>query len=307
MSANSELIPSPDHRSADRPESTGRLASPSTAAGPSSLAGPSAPTRPPVLDISVPVYNEERDFEPSVRRLRASLDGAIPFDTCITIVDNASTDATWPTAERLARTVPGVRALHLDRKGRGRALRAAWSASDAAVVAYMDVDLSTGLEALHPLVAPLLSGHSELAIGSRLAPAARVVRGPKREFISRSYDRLLRWTLHVRFREAQCGFKAVRADVARRLLPFVRDEAWFFDPELLIIAERAGLRIHGVPVDRADDPDSRVHITSTAMEDLRGIRRLLLDRFRGAPLPHFERPSIGRDGATPSDGSVPTG
>jgi putative flippase GtrA len=148
-------------------------------------------------------------------------------------------------------------------------------ASDAEVLCYMDVDLSTDLRALLPLVAPLLSGHSDIAIGSRLTRGAKVVRGPKRELVSRSYNALLRLTLDARFSDAQCGFKAVRADVARRLVPEVRDEAWFFDTELLVLAQREGLRIHEVPVDWVDDPDSRVDILATAIADLRGIARLL--------------------------------
>jgi putative flippase GtrA len=139
----------------------------------------------------------------------------------------------------------------------------------------MDVDLSTDLRAVLPLVAPLLSGHSDLAIGTRLAHGARVVRGPKRELISRAYNAILHATLRARFSDAQCGFKAVRRDVLDGLLGDVRDEAWFFDTELLVLAQRRGLRIHEVPVDWIDDPDSRVQIVRTAVDDVRGIARLL--------------------------------
>ena len=178
-------------------------------------------------------------------------------------------------AHELARDLPGVRVVHLPQKGRGRALAAVWSTSDAPVLAYMDVDLSTDLGGLLPLVAPLISGHSDVAIGSRLARGARVVRGPKREFISRSYNLILRTVLHVRFSDAQCGFKAVRRDAAEQLLPLVEDTGWFFDTELLVLAERAGLRIHEVPVDWVDDPDSRVDIVATAVADLKGVARVL--------------------------------
>jgi putative flippase GtrA len=142
----------------------------------------------------------------------------------------------------------------------------------------MDVDLATDLAALLPLVAPLLSGHSDLAIGTRLARGAKVVRGPKRELISRCYNLVLRATLTTGFSDAQCGFKAVRTDRARQLLPLVEDDAWFFDTELLVLAERSGLRIHEVPVDWNDDPDSRVELLPTAVADLRGIARLLRNR-----------------------------
>jgi putative flippase GtrA len=227
------------------------------------------------VDVVVPVYNEEAVLERSIRRLHRFLGDSFPFGWRIVIADNASTDASAEVARRLADELSGVEALRLDRKGRGRALRAAWSRSDARVVAYMDVDLSTDLRALLPLVAPLLSGHSDLAIGSRLAHGARVVRGPKREIISRGYNRLLHTALRARFSDAQCGFKAVRRDVLDGLLAAVRDDAWFFDTELLVLAQRRGLRIHEVPVDWVDDPDSRVDIVRTALLDLQGIARLL--------------------------------
>ncbi|GGQ67630.1 bifunctional glycosyltransferase family 2/GtrA family protein [Couchioplanes azureus] len=228
----------------------------------------------PVLDVVVPVYNEELDLEPCVRRLHAYLAAEFPYPFRITIADNASTDATAEVARRLTGTLAEVSSVHLAEKGRGRALKHAWTRSDAAVLAYMDVDLSTDLGALLPLVAPLISGHSDLAIGSRLARGSRVVRGAKREFISRGYNLILRGTLSARFSDAQCGFKAIRADVAGRLLPMVEDTGWFFDTEMLVLAERAGLRIHEVPVDWVDDPDSRVDIVATALADLRGIVRL---------------------------------
>ncbi|MDX3073657.1 bifunctional glycosyltransferase family 2/GtrA family protein [Streptomyces sp. MI02-7b] len=228
----------------------------------------------PVLDVVVPVHNEEADLERSVRRLHAHLRETFPYPFRITVADNASTDRTPLIAARLAEELPEARWLHLAEKGRGRALRTAWSHSTAPVLAYLDVDLSTDLAALLPLVAPLISGHSDIAIGTRLARGSRVVRGPKREVVSRCYNAILRSTLAVRFTDAQCGFKAVRRDVAERLLPMVEDAGWFFDTELLVIAERAGLRIHEVPVDWVDDPDSRVHIVSTALGDLRGIARI---------------------------------
>ncbi|WP_191328506.1 dolichyl-phosphate beta-glucosyltransferase [Klenkia taihuensis] len=226
-----------------------------------------------VLDVVVPVHDEEADLEQCVRRLDAHL-RTLPFSYRITIAENASTDGTLDVAQRLAAQLPGVTVRVETEPGRGRALNRAWAASDAAVLVYMDVDLSTDLNALLPLVAPLISGHSDLAIGTRLAGSSRVVRGAKREFISRSYNLLLRGTLATHVSDAQCGFKAISADVAARLLPLVEDTGWFFDTELLVLAERAGLRIAEVPVDWVDDPDSRVHIVSTARADLAGIVRM---------------------------------
>jgi putative flippase GtrA len=235
------------------------------------------------IDIVVPVYNEAAAVADSVRRLHAFLCDELPYAWRIVIADNASTDQTLAIARALAVKLDHTSVLHLERQGRGRALRAAWTASDADVVCYMDVDLSTDLRALLPLIAPLVSGHSEVAVGSRLASGARVVRGPQREFISRSYNHLLRLGLRARFSDAQCGFKAIRADAARQLLPEVKDQGWFFDTELLVLASRRGMRIHEVPVDWIDDPDSRVDIVSTALSDLRGVVRL---GFAGA-IPRF--------------------
>ncbi len=208
----------------------------------------------PVLDVVVPVYNEEVVLAGSVHRLHRYLREDFPFAFRITIADNASVDGTWRIATELAEELPEVRAVHLEQKGRGRALHAVWSSSDAPVLAYMDVDLSTDLAAVAPLVAPLVSGHSDLAIGTRLSRGSRVVRGAKREIISRCYNLILRSTLSAKFSDAQCGFKAIRSDVAAELLPHIEDTGWFFDTELLVLAERSGLRIHEVPVDWIDDP-----------------------------------------------------
>jgi hypothetical protein len=227
------------------------------------------------LDIVIPVHNEAEQLERSVTTLRSFLDTSFPFSATITIADNASTDATWRIASDLAATLPGVDAIHLARRGRGRALRTAWTQSTASVVAYMDVDLATDLGALLPLIAPLLSGHSDLAIGSRLASGAHVVRGTQREFISRGYNLLLRVALRSACTDAQCGFKAMRREAADQLLPLVEDNEWFFDTEILVTAQRIGLRIHEVPVDWVDDTDSRVDVLQTAARDLLGVARML--------------------------------
>ncbi|MFF9339316.1 MULTISPECIES: glycosyltransferase [unclassified Streptomyces] len=271
-----------------------------TLAGPATQAPGTLPAREhlpvseagrPVLDVVIPVYNEEKDLEPCVRRLHAHLKRTFPYGFRVTVADNASTDATPGIAAALAAEVPEVRSVRLEQKGRGRALRTVWSASDAPVLAYMDVDLSTDLNALLPLVAPLISGHSDLAIGSRLARSSRVVRGPKREFVSRAYNLILRGSLAARFSDAQCGFKAIRRDVAERLLPMVEDTGWFFDTEMLVLAERAGLRIHEVPVDWVDDPDSTVHIVKTATDDLKGVWRVGRALATGSlPLDRLARP-----------------
>ncbi len=264
-------------------------------------------TRTALVDVIVPVYNEEADLAASVLRLESYLTESFPYDYRIVIADNASTDGTWSIAQRLAARHRTVWAVHLDAKGRGRALRQVWLASDADVVAYMDVDLSTDLKALLPLVAPLVSGHSDLAIGTRLARSSRVARGPKREFISRTYNLILRASLGASFSDAQCGFKAIRRDVAQQLLPLVEDNNWFFDTELLVLAQRAGLRIHEVPVDWVDDPGTTVDIVATATEDLRGVWRLLRGFTTGRIPIARVRAELARDDVPSSVPGVPSG
>jgi putative flippase GtrA len=267
------------------------LAGPSAAevdARPAATVAKRAAARDYVLDVVIPVFDEERDLPGSVRRLHHFLSTEVPYPARITVADNASTDGTLAVAQQLARELPDVDVIHLDAKGRGGALREAWMSSTATVVAYMDVDMSTDLTALMPLVAPLISGHSDVAIGSRLSASSRVVRGPKREFISRSYNLMLHSFMGARFSDAQCGFKAIRADVAQQILPHTLDNSWFFDTELLVLAERCGLRVHEVPVDWIDDPNSSVDVVRTALADIRGMARLTRDLVSGRiPIPEL--------------------
>ncbi|MBN9389998.1 MAG: glycosyltransferase family 2 protein [Chloroflexi bacterium] len=229
----------------------------------------------PIVDIVIPVYNEEAQLAQSVIALRQYLARNFPYTWRITIADNASQDQTWPIAQQLEKMFPSqVKALHLDRKGRGRALRYAWACSDAAIVSYMDVDLSTGLDSLLPLISPLVTGHSMVAIGSRLARGARVKRQFKREVTSRGYNLLIKLLFGQVFSDAQCGFKAVRKELIMPLLARIENNEWFFDTELLLLAERNHLRIHEVAVDWVEDLDSRVNIRKTILEDLKGLARL---------------------------------
>ncbi|VXC20156.1 Glycosyl transferase family 2 [Arthrobacter sp. 9V] len=257
----------------------------------------------PVLDITLPVFNEEIRLEENLRRLHAHLTSTFPHTFRITVADNASTDKTLRIAERLARELPELMVVRFQQRARGNALRRVWLSSPAPVLAYMEADLSTDLSALAPLLAPLLSGHSDLAIGTRLARTSHSYRGAPREFISRGYNAVLRTVLGAGFSDAQSGFKAIRADVAQRLLPYVKDDGWFFDTELLVIAERSGLRVHEVPVDWAEDPNSSVDVVRTALADLRGMARLTRDLARGrVPVSRLRR-EIGREPTTPQAGS----
>jgi glycosyltransferase involved in cell wall biosynthesis len=246
-----------------------------------------------LIDVVVPVHDEEGTLAANIDVLVSYLEEELPFRWRVTIADNASTDATPQIAADLAAGHPAVHHLQLERKGRGLALRTAWLASEADVVSYMDVDLSTNLTSFLPLVAPIVSGHSELAIGTRLARGARVRRQIKREVLSRGYNTLVHAGFRSGFTDAQCGFKAVRADIARLLLPHVEDDGWFFDTELLLLAERNGLRIHEVPVDWVEDLDSRVDLVPTIVGDLRGLWRVRRSYLHGSGnVPAVRRPDL---------------
>ena len=241
---------------------------------------------PASIDIVIPVLNEEHALPSTVATLRDFLRDAIPNRWRIVIADNGSDDSTPEVGRGLADEHTDVAYLRLEQRGRGRALRRAWLESEADLVSYMDVDLSTDLSAFPPLVQALEDGY-DLAIGSRLSSGATVrLRSLKREVISRSYNLLIKAMFFTRFSDAQCGFKAMTAAAARALLPHVRDQGWFFDTELLILAEKRGFRIMDVPVTWTDDPDTRVKVMRTALDDLKGLLRL---RFGG--LPRVERPS----------------
>ena len=234
------------------------------------------------VDVVIPVLNEERVLAGCVERLIAFLDGALKQHACrIVIADNGSTDGTLDVCKELAKRFPKqVGYVHLDQRGRGRALRRAWLESDADVVSYMDVDLSTGLEAFSKMIDGIVDQGYHVAFGSRLAPGAKIVRSIKRELVSRAYNTIIRATMRTSFSDAQCGFKALSRGAAQALVPQIMDNHWFFDTELLVIAEKRGFKLLEVPVEWDEDADTRVKIVQTALEDLKGLARL---RFGGVP------------------------
>ena len=239
----------------------------------------------PSIDVALPVYNEERDLAKSVLKLRRFLRGRLAdYRWRILIVDNASSDTTSEIGQILADQFDDVEYRRLEERGRGRALRHAWQTSTADIVCYMDVDLSTDLEALVPLVVSIAEEGYDLATGSRLIAGARVTRSVKRELLSRGYNLLLKWLLRVEFNDAQCGFKAIRRRLVEPLLSRVRDQAWFFDSELLIKAQWMGLRIKEIPVCWVEDPESRVKIWETSWNYIRSIARLRREQRAQQPV-----------------------
>jgi len=239
---------------------------------------------PASVDVVVPVYNEEATLPRSIERLTVFLATHLSRPWRVTIADNASTDGTGAVSRELSAGYPNVHYYHLPQKGRGRALRAVWLESQADIVSYMDVDLSTDLNHFPQLLEALESGY-HVAVGSRLSRDSQVTRAFKREFISRSYNLLIKSLFFTPFPDAQCGFKALTRKAAQAIIPSIENNNWFFDTELLIIASKRGYRIKSVPVKWDDDPTSTVNITSTAMEDIRGLLRLRLGGIPRVPGP----------------------
>lgn len=234
----------------------------------------------PAVDIIIPVLNEEKGLPQSMMILSQFLHDNLSRNPWrIVIADNGSTDNTGSVSEMLAQKYPGISYVYIPQRGRGRALRTAWLESDADIVSYMDVDLSTDLNSFPRLIQAIEEGY-DIAIGSRLSARAKVRRSLKREVISRSYNMMIKSLFFVSFSDAQCGFKAVSRNAAQALVPLVKNNNWFFDTELLIIAAKRGFRIREIPVDWVEDPDSRVKVLRTAWEDFKGLMRL---RFGGIP------------------------
>jgi glycosyltransferase involved in cell wall biosynthesis len=231
----------------------------------------------PVVDVVIPVLNEEKALPTSVAMLHQFLSDRSPYPFRIIIADNGSTDQTPAIAESLSQKYPEVSWTRLEIRGRGRALRKTWLESDADIFTYMDVDLSTRLDAFPPLVRAIGEEGYDLATGSRLMKGSVVKkRTLKREITSRCYNLIIKATFFTSFSDAQCGFKAISRNAAQFLVPKIQDQGWFFDSELLILAEKGGYHIKDVPVEWVDDPDSRVRVVKTATDDLKGLLRLRL-------------------------------
>jgi len=227
------------------------------------------------VDVILPVLNEEHVLERSVRALHAFLTDNLHHDWRIVVADNGSTDRTFEIAKQLETTLGGITAMHIPEAGRGRALSLSWLASDADVVSYMDIDLSTDLAAFPRLVDAIVSQGHDVAVGSRLSRGSETTRSLKREVLSRGFVLIINLMFRAGLHDTQCGFKAASRAAAQRLLPLVKDTGWFWDTELLLLAAKGGWQIATIPVRWLEDPDSRVKVVSTASKDLTGLLRML--------------------------------
>lgn len=232
------------------------------------------------VEITIPVYNEEEELAKSVDKLLVYCEANLnEYEFSITIADNASIDSTPEIGKKLIEKSKKIRYKRFWEKGRGRAVKTIWQSSHADIQVYMDVDLSTNLKHLLPLIRSLENGSYDIAIGSRLLPGSRVIeRSVKREFISRMYNLLIKFFFMTRFSDAQCGFKAITSKTARALLPHIQDNEWFMDTELLVVGEKLGYKIYEEAVEWHDNPGSTVRVLPTAMGDMRGLLRLFIKR-----------------------------
>jgi glycosyltransferase involved in cell wall biosynthesis len=228
------------------------------------------------VDVFIPVYNEEEALPQTMPQLREFLAGPdFPYDWKIVITDNASTDATPAVSRKLTEDYPGeIDYVRIERKGRGYALKQVWPASEADIVSYMDVDLSTGIEAFPKLIKAIAEDGYDLATGSRLMRKSKVTRSLKRRVLTFGYNTMIKGLFWTRFSDAQCGFKAVSREVARKVVPMIENNNWFWDTELLILAEKMGYRIKDVPVRWVEDTTTTVKIGGTVMEDVKGLIRM---------------------------------
>ncbi|MFC1729993.1 dolichyl-phosphate beta-glucosyltransferase [candidate division KSB1 bacterium] len=227
------------------------------------------------LQVVIPVYNEEDVLEESIKKLREFLSEYMGrYKWQIVVADNASTDKTLDISKKLSKKFRDVSFIHLTQKGRGRALRKAWTSTKADIVSYMDVDLSTDLEAFPVLIEALAFRGYDVATGSRLMSGSRTKRCLKRNILSKGYNLIVKTALGTKISDVQCGFKAATGKAARQLAPLIKDNNWFFDTELLIIAERKGYRIFETPVTWDEDLHSKVRLFRTVYDYLRDVSRI---------------------------------
>lgn len=242
------------------------------------------------LDVVLPVLNEFVDLPKNLPILHAFLSKHMAeYEWNIVIVDNGSSARAKQQSSKLAKKYTKVRSVSVHPKGRGRALKYTWMHSSADILCYMDIDLSSQLEFLPELIDSVSKKGFDIAIGSRNSPGSKVI-GRKliREISSKGYALLIRLTfLHTHIPDAQCGFKAISREIAQKIVPRIKDNAWFFDSELLICSEKRGYKIKVVPIEWHDDPNSTVKVLKTAWEDIKGLVRIRLHQ----PWNQFPKPS----------------
>ena len=233
------------------------------------------------IDLVLPVYNGENYIEKSIRKLHDWIKQNPDHEYNIVIAINASTDNTLNIAKKLESELPNeIRVMNIPQKGRGVAIRTGWENSNAEICAYMDADLSADLKHITEIIEPIIKNEAQICCGSRKMQDSSVKTTLMRGVLSWLYNLTLRTTLGLKIADSQCGFKSIRTDAAKKIIPLVESNGWFFDSELLVIAQKNGFKIKAVPVKWIDDVQTTVIVPKIVTEFLKGIKRM---RKNGIP------------------------
>jgi uncharacterized membrane protein YbhN (UPF0104 family) len=234
------------------------------------------------IDVSVvlPAYNEANRIEDTVKVVKDTLE-KLDYGYEIIIAEDGSTDGTDEIAKRLSSRDPRIVHLHSDnRLGRGKALTNAMEIAKGDVVVYLDVDLSTDMDHLKELIDAVAKEGYDIATGSRLLKDSQTERPFKRDFASKVYNFLVRLMLGSKLRDHQCGFKAFKRSSVLKLLRDVKDNHWFWDTEVLVLAQRKGLRVKEIPVKWKQSGETKVKFTKDVLYMFSQILRMWMESKR---------------------------
>ncbi|MBD3359736.1 MAG: glycosyltransferase [Candidatus Buchananbacteria bacterium] len=221
--------------------------------------------------LALPVYNEEKVLEKSVLKLYNYFKNNIKDDWQIVIVNNASIDKTKKVADSLAQKFLKVDSLNLEDKGRGNALKNVWQKYEADIYAYCDIDLATDIFAFKKLFNSIINGSANIAIGARYIKGSQTKRTLNRLIYSKVYIFLVRLFFPTKIKDFQCGFKAVDKKTVSEILPLVKDKEWFFDTELLLIAEKNDFKIKEIAVQWKENPETKVKFIRTIYDYIENL------------------------------------
>ncbi len=236
-----------------------------------------------LVEICLPVKNEENILAANLQRILDFCQKAdFRFSWKIVGIINGSTDKTASIFLDFKNRYPGlIDYVEFGVSGRGRVLKKYWQESGADVLSYLDIDLAVLPDQLPALIQPIIDGKADLVIGSRLLAGSNTRRSYLRETTSRFFNFLTHIFLPNKASDLQCGFKAIKADVFRKISPFVRDNYWFFDSELVILAQHFSYRLEEVPVDWAENRYRKRTSKVKVIRDIaKSLKDLLVFRWR---------------------------
>lgn len=238
-----------------------------------------------LVEFCLPIYNEEKIIEKNVLKIvNFCKEKNLPFNWRVIIVNNGSKDNSLAISQKLSADNKQIGYTTILEPGRGQALKKYWLTSNADVVAYMDADLAVSLNNIIDLINPFVNNEADLVIGSRMMPGATIKRSFIRELISQSCNILYRLIIGNNISDTQCGFKAIKTEVFKKIAPYIEDNKWFFDTEIISFTHHLGYKIKEVPVNweenRYDERKSKVNLLKDSFIHLKNLLRLK-KRLRG--------------------------